>query len=80
HNAYMNLKTIDNQKQFELIDGGDFEISLEFKEPLLEEIRHFIKESNNHKKYLADSEIGRRAVVMIEKALESNKKNVFINF
>ena len=76
----MEQNTESMSKRFDVVNGGDFEVTLDFKEPLLEELRHFIIESQNSKRYSANAEIGKRAVVMIEKAIESNKKREFIDF
>ena len=78
HQAYLELSNQSDTKRGEVINGGEFEITLEFKEPLLEEIRHFILESQRDKKYQSNAVIGRRAVIMIEKAIESNTKKEFV--
>ena len=78
HQSYLKRSDEDSRKRYEVVSGGEFEVSIEFKEPLLEEIKHFITESQKGKKYQANSTIGKRAVLMIEKAIESNQNKQFI--
>ncbi|MHA1331008.1 MAG: Gfo/Idh/MocA family protein [Candidatus Hodarchaeales archaeon] len=80
HHSYIEKTKDNSKKRFEVVNGGDFEVTLEYKEPLLEELKHFITESFNSKKYRANAEVGKRAVIMIRKAFESNKKREFVRF
>ena len=54
HQSYLKKIEDDDRKRFDVVNGGEFEVSVDFKEPLLEEIRHFVKESQNEKKYNAN--------------------------
>ncbi len=77
-NSFLNVKESGYGKEFEVVQEGETTVKLESKEPLLEEIRHFIVNSKGNRIYDADGIIGRRAVIMIEKAIEANKKGRFI--
>ena len=78
HQAYFEKDRESKDKKLEVVSGGDFEVNLEYKEPLYEEIKHFIEKSLTDKKYNSNAQIGRRAVLMIEKAVESYKEGKFI--
>ncbi|MHA1685523.1 MAG: Gfo/Idh/MocA family protein [Candidatus Heimdallarchaeaceae archaeon] len=78
HHSYLTQTDTKNNKKLEVVNGGDFEILLEPKEPLYEEIKHFVLESQKNKNYKANGIIGMRAVKMISKALESNEKKRFM--
>lgn len=80
HHSYLNMTDQESSIHFDIINGGDFEVGLEFKEPLLEEIKHFVKESKGDKNYLADAHVGKRAVIMVNKAMEASKKKQFVKF
>ncbi|MHA1111222.1 MAG: Gfo/Idh/MocA family protein [Promethearchaeota archaeon] len=74
--SYLDVEEGEKGKEFTIINKGESIINLDPQEPLLEEIKHFIIESQGNKNYKADGNVGRRAVVMIEKAIEAhtNKK------
>ena len=77
-NSYLEISGNDEDKFFDVVNGGEFELSIEYKEPLLEEIHHFIKESYGNKQYLANGLVGKNAVEMINSAIESSKKGQFV--
>ncbi len=77
-NSYLNVKSINDKKSYDVVSGGNFTIRLDFKEPLLEEIRHFIIESLSDKNYRANGKIGSRAVEMVEKAILANETKQFV--
>lgn len=77
-NSYLNVKSINENKSYDVVSGGNFTVRLDFKEPLLEEIRHFIIESLKDKIYRANGKIGSRAVEMIEKAILANETKQFV--
>ena len=77
-NSYLNVKSINDKKSYDVVSGGNFTVRLEFKEPLLEEIRHFIIKSLKDKNYRANGKIGSRAVEMVEKAILSNETKQFV--
>jgi predicted dehydrogenase len=77
-NSYLKPRNNSKNTTYEVVNGGDFEVVIDYKEPLLEELRHFVLESKNKKKYQANAAIGRRAVYLILKAIESNKLNKFL--
>ncbi len=54
-------------------------VNIDFKEPLKEELLHFVDCSANFKKPLSDGEVGARAVRMAETALESAKQKKTLN-
>jgi predicted dehydrogenase len=56
---------------FEIEHEGSYTIPIEYKEPLKEELKHFISCSQNHTQPLSDMYSGKRAVEMIEVAFES---------
>jgi predicted dehydrogenase len=58
---------------FELESEGSYTIPIEYKEPLKEELKHFIECSKSNSQPLSDMYSGKRAVEMIEKAFESAK-------
>ncbi len=64
--------------EFELEQEGSYSIPIEYKEPLKEELKHFITCAQNHSKPLSDMYSGKRAVEMIEVAFQSakNRKNI----
>ena len=78
--SYIKVKENKDHKLLEAIHGGETVIRVQSKEPLLEEIRHFINKSKTDKIYDSNSFIGMRAVQMVEKALESNEKRSFVEF
>ncbi|MHA1223272.1 MAG: Gfo/Idh/MocA family protein, partial [Candidatus Heimdallarchaeaceae archaeon] len=80
HHSYIERHRENSKKRFEIVNGGDFEVTFEFKEPLLEELKHFVSESLGLKKYLANAKIGKRAVEMIKKAEESFNMKKFVSF
>ncbi len=67
-----------SKEQYVAINEGEFEITLDFQEPLLEELRHFVTASQTKSEFLANSTIGKRAVEMIDLAFESYKTKKFI--
>jgi len=73
-NSYLTMKKEENKEYLNVIADGNFTIVLEYKEPLRQELIHFIEESSRKKEYIASAEIGKRAVQMIETAIESNKQ------
>ena len=79
-NSYL-VKNRDQKSGFiDVINDGYFNVSLDYKEPLKEEIKHFIEESKNQKNYRSNAEVGKRAVEMIELAFEANNKRKVIDF
>jgi predicted dehydrogenase len=66
-------------KDFELEQEGSYTIPIEYKEPLKEELKHFISCAQNHKQPISDMYAGKRAVEMIEVALESAQKKANVN-
>ena len=79
HQAYLRPNSEKSSTTYKSIDGGEFTVTLEYKEPLYEEIKHFVVESIGQKEYRANSLVGRRAVKMIEKAIESHEKGAFVD-
>ena len=77
-NSYLEIKETETGRDFKAIQGGESVVRLKYKEPLLEEIRHFVVQSKGNKQYDADGVIGKRAVEMIEKAIEANEKKCFV--
>ncbi len=65
--------------EFELEQEGSYTIPIEYKEPLKEELKHFINCAQNHTTPLSDMYSGLRAVKMIEVAFESAKTKRNIN-
>ncbi len=76
--SYLDVKLGKKGNEYGVVDDGETTIHLDPQEPLLEEIRHFIVQSQGNKKYDADGIIGKRAVVMIEKAIEAHKNKKVI--
>lgn len=77
-NSYIKFREDDGGKSLEAILGGETITRLQYKEPLMEEIRYFVEKSKTDKKYNSNGFIGKRAVVMIEKAIEANEKRSFV--
>ena len=77
-NSFLRKKEANEGHNYEAVQGGETVVRLEYKEPLLEEIRHFVVNSKSNKQYDANGIIGKRAVVMIEKAIEADKKKSFV--
>jgi len=75
-NEFINPNDIKDTR--EIIREGSFTVSLEFKEPLLEEIKHFIEKSLSDKKYASNALVGKRAILMLEKAFKSSKEGKYI--
>ena len=70
--AYLDAVDLNNIK---LVEEGSRIIRVDYKEPLKEELQHFIESSKKGTKNNADGRIGAKAVFIIEKAIESlNKK------
>ena len=65
-------------KEFEVEHEGSYTIPIEYKEPLKEELKHFIECTRNHSQPISDMYSGKRAVEMVEVAFKSakSKKNV----
>ncbi len=61
----------DSPGNFELEAEGSYTIPIEYKEPLKEELKHFIGCAQNHTQPLSDMYSGKRAVEMIEVAFKS---------
>jgi len=76
-NEYINPN--DNLDSREIIREGSFTVSLEPKEPLLEEIKHFIEKSLSDKQYSSNAQVGKRSIVMLEKAFRSSIEGKYIN-
>jgi predicted dehydrogenase len=79
---YLNLQELtlfeariftDNDMPVRVEDEGRQSIPLTYAEPLKEELRHFLACVKQRSKPLTDGEVGWRAVLMAEKALESSK-------
>ena len=60
------------------MNEGSRVIRVEFKEPLKEEIKHFIETSKSGEKNNADAFIGARGVFIIKKLFESLKSNQIV--
>ncbi len=71
--SFLDVSEEEREKKFKVINEGESVTILDPQEPLLEEIRHFITQSIGEKKYNANGVIGKRAVLMIEKAIEAHK-------
>lgn len=65
--------TIKGTKTFVLENEGNYTIPLGYKEPLKEELAHFIECANTHKQPISDMYSGKRAVELIELAMKSAK-------
>ncbi|MBN2156574.1 MAG: Gfo/Idh/MocA family oxidoreductase [Candidatus Lokiarchaeota archaeon] len=76
--SHLIVKELEKGKNFDIVDKGESIVKLEPKEPLLEEIRHFIIQSKGNKKYESNGTIGKRAVLMIEKAIKAYRKRRFV--
>jgi predicted dehydrogenase len=76
----ISVEEVSGQKEFKEIHEGSRVIPIEYKEPLKEELRHFIDRIKDRGKPISDAKIGLRAVEMVEKAKESAKKNMPISF
>jgi predicted dehydrogenase len=61
----------DGVLDFELEQEGSYTIPIEYKEPLKEELKHFISCAQNHTQPISDMYSGKRAVEMIEVAFKS---------
>ncbi|WP_455393060.1 Gfo/Idh/MocA family protein [[Eubacterium] cellulosolvens] len=61
----------DGQPDYELEQEGSYTIPIEYREPLKEELKHFISCATDHTQPLSDMYSGKRAVEMIEVALKS---------
>ncbi len=69
----------NHNEKFTVVNEGEFTVRLEYKEPLYEELLHFITQSETPSKtYLTDGIVGRNAVRMIELAFQSFKEKKFI--
>lgn len=64
---------VDGQTFFSLRDEGVHTIPLEYKEPLKEELNHFIECVEDRSKPVSDGEVGLRAIEVAEAALQSAK-------
>ncbi len=69
---------IKDQIDFELEQEGSYSIPIEYKEPLKEELKHFINCVENNTKPISDIYSGKRAVEMIEIAFESARSGTRI--
>lgn len=56
---------------FEMEQEGSYTIPIEYKEPLKEELKHFISCAQDHTQPLSDMHSGKRAVEMVEMAFKS---------
>ncbi len=65
----LHSKYIDFDRR--LVDNGTFTQTLPFKEPLTEEIRHFLMNSRENKPFEAGPEVGLNAVRLCNSAIES---------
>jgi len=70
----------NGEKSFREAQEGIRTIPIEFKEPLKEELRHFIARTKDRGQPDSDVNIGLRAVEMIEKAKQSAAENRPITF
>jgi UDP-N-acetylglucosamine 3-dehydrogenase len=70
----------DGMMDFELEQEGSYTIPIEYKEPLKEELKHFVSCVQNHTQPISDMYSGKRAVEMIEVAFKSAKSNSLIKF
>jgi UDP-2-acetamido-3-amino-2,3-dideoxy-glucuronate N-acetyltransferase len=61
----------DADGDFEMEQEGSYTIPIEYKEPLKEELKHFISCAQNHTQPLSDMHSGKRAVEMVEMAFKS---------
>jgi len=69
-----SIKKTNGEKRFTLHDEGIFTQPIEFKEPLGEELGHFVECVKNKTRPLSDMYSGLRAVEMIEKVMVSAKE------
>jgi len=60
-----------SSSDFEIEHEGSYTIPIEYREPLKEELKHFISCAQNHTQPLSDMYSGKRAVEMVEVAFES---------
>jgi predicted dehydrogenase len=61
-------------------DGGEEVVSIDYAEPLKEELKHFISSVERKQAPESDGTVGMRAVVMAEGALISSTRNRFVRF
>lgn len=61
----------DGKTAFNVENEGSYTIPIPYAEPLKEELRHFIKCVEERSTPISDGQIGLRAVIMVEAALES---------
>ncbi len=76
----INKKIVEDKIILEKEDENIIKITIDYKEPLEQEILHFLNCVNERKKPNSDGEIGYNAVKMCEKAFESAEKNRRIFF
>jgi UDP-N-acetylglucosamine 3-dehydrogenase len=65
----------EKEYDYDLEQEGSYTIPIEYKEPLKEELKHFISCAQNHTQPISDMYAGQRAVEMIEVAFESAQTN-----
>jgi UDP-2-acetamido-3-amino-2,3-dideoxy-glucuronate N-acetyltransferase len=63
--------TTTSEPDFELEQEGSYTIPIEYKEPLKEELKHYITCVDEHTQPVSDMYAGKRAVEMVEVAFES---------
>jgi predicted dehydrogenase len=74
------VEDIEGRKEFRELHEGQRVIPIEYKEPLKEELKHFVARVKDRGRPISDAKIGLRAVEMVEKAKESAAKNKPILF
>ncbi|UCE38623.1 MAG: Gfo/Idh/MocA family oxidoreductase [Thermoplasmata archaeon] len=70
-----SIVPIEDGKNFRAEYEGSYTIPIPYKEPLKEELRHFVECIKSREKPLSDMYAGKRAVEMIEIAFQSAKEN-----
>jgi predicted dehydrogenase len=78
--ARIKKKTINNQVYLEKENDQVNRITIDYKEPLKQEILHFIKSVKDQKKPESDGLVGYHAVRMCEKAFQSAKEDKRVYF
>lgn len=73
-------KNKDEDYVFKVQNEGSSVVPLPYKEPLKEELLHFIECVKNHSTPLSDMYVGKRAIELIEAALKSAKEGGAISF
>ena len=65
-------------KDNQIKDEGKIEITIPFSEPLKDELKSFIENTNSNKEYEADWNVGLNGVILCESALKSANTNKIV--